>query len=56
MGEELLTVDEMCQVLKISRSTLDRWRKQGLPFFKYGNSIRFDKEKVLKWLKQNNKK
>lgn len=55
MDEEYLTVEEMCQLLKISRSTLDRWRKQGLPFFKYGNSIRFDKVKVLRWLESNKK-
>lgn len=55
MGNEFLTVDEVCKWLKVSRSTVDRWRKEGLPFTKKTRLIRFDKEEVVKWLKENNK-
>jgi len=56
MEQELLTVEELCRWLKISRSTADRWRKEGMPFIKQSRLVRFDREEVLKWLKKNSKK
>jgi excisionase family DNA binding protein len=56
MEERLLTVDELCEWLQIGRATLWRWRKQGMPYIKHGNSVRFDKADVLEWLKQQDKK
>lgn len=53
MGEELITLNELCQTLKISRSTVDRWRREGLPFKKVGRGVRFDKGEALKWIKEN---
>lgn len=53
MENEFLTVEELSKMLKISRSTIDRWRKEGLPHIKIGNSIRFDKAEVLQWLNSN---
>lgn len=50
MGEEYLTVNELCAWLKISKSTVDRWKKAGLPYFKHDKLIRFDKQKVQEWL------
>lgn len=55
MENEFLTVDEVCQWLKISRSTIERWRKEGMPFSKKKRLVRFDKDEVIKWLKENNK-
>lgn len=56
MQDKLLTTDELCERLQVGRTTVWRWRKEGLPCIKYGNSVRFDWEEVLKWLKQKNKK
>ncbi|SHF60633.1 transcriptional regulator, AlpA family [Desulforamulus putei DSM 12395] len=55
MKDELLTTDEICEWLKVTRRTIERWRKNGLPFFKIGSSVRFNKEEVLKWIEQNSK-
>lgn len=55
MGEELITIDELCKWLRITRTTEWRWRKEGMPFMKYGNIVRYEKQDVLKWLKENNK-
>ena len=55
MEEELLTVDELCDWLKITRKTSERWRKDGMPFIKVGRTVRFDKAEVLEWLKNHNK-
>lgn len=55
MGDKYLTTIELCEWLKISRATLDRWRKKGLPFVKVDKAVRFDKDEVEKWLKENSK-
>lgn len=55
MNDELLTKEELCKMLKISRATLDRWRKKGLPYIKTGRLVRFDKREVSRWLKEHQK-
>jgi excisionase family DNA binding protein len=37
--------------LKVDRSTIYRWRKEGMPSEKWGYAVRFDYEAVLEWLK-----
>lgn len=48
----LITVKELEQLLKVSRDTIYRWRKeQGLPYKVIGKgSVRFDIEAVNKWI------
>lgn len=53
--EEILTEEELCEWLHVTRSTAWRWRKEGMPCIKYGRTVRFEKAEVLKWLKENNK-
>jgi DNA binding domain, excisionase family len=53
MNNELLTVEELSDILKISRTTIDRWRKEGMPFMKIGRGIRFEFEDVKRWLDNN---
>ncbi len=50
---ELLTLEQLLKELNMeaNRSTAWRWRRQGMPFVKLGNQIRYDKDEVLKWLK-----
>jgi len=55
MSEKLLTMEELMQLLSVSRSTLDRWRKNGLPFKKVGRSVRFDYKEVRDWIDEINK-
>jgi len=54
MGQ-FLTSNQLCDWLMISRSTLTRWRKDGLPTMKVGRTIRFEKEEVKKWLREQSK-
>jgi excisionase family DNA binding protein len=56
MDDKFLTIDEVCERLQIGRTTLWRWRKEGMPYIKYGNSVRFDWKEVSSWFKENNKK
>jgi len=53
MGEEFFTKPELAKFLKVSERTIDRMRSEGLPSFKLGVNVRFEKETVLKWLKEN---
>ncbi len=48
----LCTPHELCDALRISRSTLHRLRKAGLPSIGSGRLIRFDEDASLKWFAQ----
>ena len=50
--QKFLTVKQVCELLGIERTTLYRWRKQGLPSFKTPTGlVRFEEDKVLEWIK-----
>lgn len=51
--QELVTMKDIMQIYKISRSTIDRWRSEGMPCSKVGRSIRFNLEEVKKWIENN---
>jgi DNA-binding transcriptional MerR regulator len=48
---EILTKKELSKLLKVTERTIDRLRKEGLPWFYVASDIRFYKEEVLTWLK-----
>jgi len=47
------TKKEICEILNLSIPTIDRLMTQGLPHLKIGKSVRFDEEKILKWINEN---
>lgn len=53
MSKEYITISELARILKISRSTIDRWRKEGMPSYKIGNGVRFIEEEVHSWIRNN---
>lgn len=53
MNKEYITLMELAQSLKISRATIDRWRKEGMPSYKIGNGVRFIEPEVSKWIEQH---
>ena len=55
MTQILLTVEELMEMLKVSRTTIYLWRKNGLPYKKVGRSIRFDYKEVRDWIDEINK-
>ncbi len=55
MDEELLTVDDLCKWLKITRKTTERWRKEGMPFVKIKGSVRFERNAIEQWIQEKNK-
>jgi len=55
MDEELMTTTDLCKWLKITRSTVWKWRQQGMPSMGERRSLRFRKDEIEDWLrgKQN---
>jgi len=53
-GDRMLTRKELAEKLNMSERTIDRHRKNGMPFIKIGKSIRFEYVEVLKWIKEGN--
>jgi excisionase family DNA binding protein len=52
MADRLITIQQLCDLLQVSRSTVDRWRREGLPYErigKGGRSIRLNEDEALKW-------
>lgn len=50
-GGEMLTKKELAAHLKVTERTVDRYRDQGMPYFKtITGLIRFNLDDVMKWL------
>jgi excisionase family DNA binding protein len=50
--EELLTIEELSDKLKISKSTVYRWvHYDFIPHIKLGGAVRFKEKSVDKWLR-----
>ncbi|WP_035296511.1 helix-turn-helix transcriptional regulator [Brevibacillus thermoruber] len=54
MQKELLTTTELSKILRISRRTIEKYRKIGMPFYLTGpnGKPRFDLEEVQNWMKE----
>ena len=50
---KFLTVEDVAEMLQVTRTTIYNLKKQGLPFIKLGKNIRFDEEDVIKWVRSN---
>lgn len=49
---KLLTLQEVIAFLKVSRSTVNRWRRdKGLPFIKIGKDVFFEQEAIREWVR-----
>ncbi|MGN0703558.1 MAG: helix-turn-helix domain-containing protein [Lentihominibacter sp.] len=55
MGSDIkfLTVEDVAEMLQVTRTTIYNLKKKGLPFIKLGKNIRFDEEAVVEWVKSN---
>lgn len=51
-GQLLLREREACQLLQLSRSSLFKLRKAGLPYVQLGGSVRYEVETIKEWLKK----
>jgi excisionase family DNA binding protein len=53
MSKEYITLNELANIFKISRATIDRWRKEGMPAHKVGRGVRFIESDVRQWIAIN---
>ncbi len=53
--KSLITSLELAKQLCVSVSTIVAMRKNGLPFFRIGDSIRFDSKEVMQYVINNHK-
>ena len=53
MEDELLSVEDVTRILKVSRGTIQRWCHAGeLPAVKIGKAYRIRKEDLDKWYEE----
>jgi len=50
---KFLTIDDVAEMLQVTRTTIYNLKKKGLPFIKLGKNIRFDQGDVVAWIKSN---
>lgn len=55
MDDELMTTQELCDWLKISRTTAWKWRNEGMPHIGTGKRLRYRKSDIEKWLQERQK-
>jgi excisionase family DNA binding protein len=48
---EKLTTKDLCKIYKVTKTTIENWRREGMPFEKLGKIVRFNQEEVEQWLK-----
>ncbi|MBR0599892.1 helix-turn-helix domain-containing protein [Sinanaerobacter chloroacetimidivorans] len=51
-----LTIEDLIEMLQVTRSTIYNLKKKGLPFIKIGSNIRFEQSEVIDWLNSNHKR
>lgn len=52
---KFLTIDDVSEMLQVTRTTVYNLKKQGLPFIKLGKNIRFDQKEVVDWVRSNSR-
>ena len=49
---KLLNTSELVNFLGVSKSTIIKLREEGLPIIKIGDTVRFDKQDVLRYIRK----
>lgn len=54
MAEEYITMNDVCTMFDVSRKTVQRWMKAGMPHLRFGlRLLRFREMQVKLWLVDN---
>lgn len=54
--ERFLTTEELCKLFRVTRTTMLRWRREGMPYYGKGKALRYKVSEVEEWLKEQTKK
>ena len=52
---KFLTIEDVADMLQVTRTTVYNLKKKGLPFIKIGKNIRFNQEDVVAWVMNNSR-
>lgn len=52
---KFLTIEDVAEMLQVTRTTIYNLKKKGLPFIKLGKNIRFNQDEVIDWVMTNNR-
>jgi len=52
--EGFLTREDVCRMFHISKTTLTKYCKKGLPYLRFGIRMLFTKDEIIAYLKQSN--
>lgn len=54
--EDLLTTEELAEIVKVSPATVRDWRKKGRGprALKIGHAVRYPRREVVAWIEQTN--
>lgn len=57
MGSDVkfLTIEDVADMLQVTRTTVYNLKKKGLPFIKIGKNIRFNQQDVINWVMNNSR-
>ena len=56
MDEGYITTPELCEWLKVAKSTVSKWRSEGMPHVGTTRAFRYKKSEVLEWLNKRNQR
>jgi phage terminase Nu1 subunit (DNA packaging protein) len=47
----MVNTAELSKVLGVSKLTIFKWRRQGLPYYEHGKCIRYELNEIFKYMK-----
>lgn len=50
---KFLTIEDVADMLQVTRTTVYNLKKKGLPYIKIGKNIRFCQDEVVNWVMNN---
>ena len=50
--KNMLTTEELAKFMAVHENTIYNWARKGMPRIKVGNTVRYDLEEVVEWLKE----
>ena len=54
--EKYITTKELCVIFRVTRTTMLRWRNEGMPYYGKGKALRYKISEVEEWLREQTKK
>ncbi len=48
-----LRAQEVARLFNVARSTIYKWKDEGLPHIRVGRTVRFDEKAVIQWFKEH---